>query len=45
MTDRNEVTGREPLFFDDLRVGQRFTSGKHEIDAEQITAFARQFDP
>ena len=45
MTDRNEVIGREPLFFDDLHVGQRFTSGKHEIDAEQIAAFARQFDP
>jgi acyl dehydratase len=45
MADRNEATPREPLFFDDLRVGQRFTSGKHAIDAEQIAAFARQFDP
>jgi acyl dehydratase len=45
MMDRNPVTGKEALFFDDLRVGQRFTSGKHTIDAEQIAAFARQFDP
>ena len=45
MTDPNPVTGKEALFFDDLRVGQRFTSGKHTIDAEQIAAFARQFDP
>jgi acyl dehydratase len=45
MTDRNAVTGKEAFFFDDLRVGQRFTSGKHEIDAKQITAFAKEFDP
>jgi acyl dehydratase len=45
MTDRNAVTGKEALFFDDLRVGQRFTSGKHELDQEQITAFAKEFDP
>jgi acyl dehydratase len=30
---------------DDLHVGQRFTSGTHAIDAEQIKAFAAQFDP
>jgi acyl dehydratase len=33
------------LFLDDLQVGQRFASGKHLIDAEQIKAFAVQFDP
>jgi acyl dehydratase len=33
------------LFFDDLRVGQRFVSGSHQIDEGQITAFAKQFDP
>jgi acyl dehydratase len=33
------------LYLDDLSVGQRFTSGTHAIDAEQIQAFARQFDP
>lgn len=33
------------LFLEDLRVGQRFSSGEHTIDAAQITAFAAQFDP
>ena len=33
------------LYFDDLHVGQRFTSASHLIDAEQIQAIARQFDP
>ena len=45
MTDGNEVYAKVPLYFDDLHLGQRFTNRKHEIDAEQITAFARQFDP
>ena len=33
------------LYLDDLRVGQRFTSGTQAIDAAQIKAFAAQFDP
>ncbi|HXS28238.1 MAG TPA: MaoC family dehydratase [Steroidobacteraceae bacterium] len=34
------------LYFDDLKVGQRFTSpASYTIDAEQIRAFAAQFDP
>ena len=33
------------LYLDDLEVGQRFTSATHRIDAEQIKAFAGQFDP
>ena len=36
---------RAVLGFDDLHVGQRFVSGTHVIDEEQIKAFARQFDP
>ena len=35
----------ELLYLDDLQVGQRFTSGTFALDAEQIKAFARQFDP
>jgi acyl dehydratase len=35
----------ERLYLDDLFVGQRFTSRTHVIDAAQIKAFARQFDP
>jgi acyl dehydratase len=33
------------LYLDDLRVGQRFASATHVVDAAQIKAFARQFDP
>ena len=33
------------LFLEDLRVGQRFTSGTHTLDEAEITGFAAQFDP
>jgi acyl dehydratase len=33
------------FFLEDLRVGQRFSSGFHTIDEAQIKAFAAQFDP
>jgi acyl dehydratase len=33
------------LYLDDLVVGQRFASGTYAIDANQITTFAREFDP
>lgn len=33
------------LYLDELHVGQRFISRTHVIDAAQIKAFARQFDP
>jgi acyl dehydratase len=45
MTDPNPAGGKVSLFLDDLHVGQRFASGRHRIDAEQIKAFATQFDP
>ncbi len=32
-------------YLEDLQVGQRFTSGTHTLDEEQIKAFAKQFDP
>ncbi len=35
----------EPLYLDDLAVGDRFTSGEHAMDELQIKAFAAQFDP
>ncbi len=35
----------EALYLDDLFPGQRLASASHEIDADQIKAFARQFDP
>ncbi len=34
-----------PLYLEDLQVGQRFVSGRHALDADQIKAFARAFDP
>ena len=34
-----------PLFLEDLTVGDEFRSDEHRIDVEQIIAFARQFDP
>jgi len=33
------------LYLDDLHVGQSWTSAPHTIDAEQIKAFAAEFDP
>ena len=35
----------EPLYFDDISVGDTFTTATHALDAEQIKAFAQQFDP
>jgi len=32
-------------YLDDLRVGQRFVSGSHALDAGQIRRFAGEFDP
>jgi acyl dehydratase len=45
MTNLNQAGARATLFLDDLGVGDRFTSGTHEIDEEQVKAFAKQFDP
>ena len=43
MTD---IAQRNGVFhFEDLRVGQRFSSGTHALDEAQIKSFARQFDP
>lgn len=39
------TTNREPLYLDDLHVGQKFGSDQYELDATQIKAFAAQFDP
>ena len=33
------------LYLDDLRVGQRFTTGEYELDEERAVAFARDWDP
>ena len=33
------------VYFEDLSVGQRFRSGTYAVDADQIKAFARAWDP
>src|SRR5579884_2825038 len=38
-----EATGR--LYLEDLEVGRKFISGTYVMDAPQIRAFAREFDP
>jgi acyl dehydratase len=36
---------RELLYLDDFQVGQKFNSTSQSVDADQIKAFATQFDP
>jgi acyl dehydratase len=43
MHDANETI--QPLFLEDLRVGQRFTSGLYLMDESSIKEFAAEFDP
>ncbi len=45
MANPDQLSGKEFLYFDDIHVGQRFTSSTHLIDEVQIKAFAKQFDP
>ncbi len=40
-----EFRDDDRLYLNDLQIGQRFTSGTHVVDEEQIKAFARPFDP
>ncbi|MBV8658034.1 MAG: MaoC family dehydratase [Burkholderiales bacterium] len=43
MKDADTPVGRR--YLEDLRVGERFISDTHAVDAEAIKAFATQFDP
>jgi len=36
---------RQPLYLDDLAVGQRFETASLKVSADDIRAFAAQFDP
>src|SRR6185295_6145485 len=45
MENPNPGGYKPSLYLEDLQVGQRFVSGTHRIDEEQIRAFAGQFDP
>ena len=42
-TEKNATAKR--LYLEDLKVGQRFTSGTYLMDAERMKAFAAEFDP
>lgn len=33
------------LYFEDISVGQKFSTGSHSLDEAQIISFAKQFDP
>jgi acyl dehydratase len=35
----------EHLYLEDLRIGQRFTSGVHRMDEDRMKEFAAEFDP
>jgi acyl dehydratase len=35
----------QPLYLEDLHVGQRFTSGVYSMDEDRIKTFAAEFDP
>lgn len=39
------MNSKSTLYLEDLQIGQRFISGTHVIDVDQIKAFAKQFDP
>jgi acyl dehydratase len=39
------ILNSDGLYLEDVHVGMRVVTDKHLLDAEQIKAFARQFDP
>jgi acyl dehydratase len=39
------IANPPPAFLEDLSVGQRFASASYELSADEIKAFARQYDP
>jgi acyl dehydratase len=45
VTEHAPSPASDPLYLDDLRVGQRFVSGTSTLDEAEIIEFARRFDP
>ena len=39
------VKKAEPLYLEDLSVGQRFVSGTYQMEEQRMKAFAEEFDP
>ena len=44
-TQAKDTAPRPLLYLDDLKVGDSFVTDEFAVDAQQITAFAAQFDP
>ena len=45
MSGSSSADRARPLYLEDLEVGQRFASGTRIVGADEIIAFAREFDP
>ena len=45
MPRNHEIESAPSIYLEDLHIGQRFISGELRIDADQIKAFAAEFDP
>jgi len=45
MTMKPGTVPRTPLYYDDLKVGDKFVTDTFALDAEQIRSFSAQFDP
>lgn len=45
MVDELPSNSASPMFYEDLYVGRRFKSQTCTVEAEQVIAFAKQFDP
>jgi acyl dehydratase len=45
MDTLNHPNPKDLLYLEDLHVGRRFRSATHTVDAQQIKAFAAEFDP
>jgi acyl dehydratase len=45
VTSSNEDAKQDCLYLEDLYPGQRLASGSHTVDAAEIKAFAKEFDP
>lgn len=44
-SEHSAAAALQPMYLDDLTVGDQFKSGEHAMDEAQIKAFATQFDP
>lgn len=45
MSRNDDVASPKPLYFEDIFMGQRFSSSSYVMSAERIRAFAAAFDP